>query len=113
DFAAQRVHHGDAYTVQTAGYRVSAAAKLASRVKDRHDDFNRGLAFGGVHVHGNSATVIGGPYPAVGEQSHGDGVAVARESLIHRVVDDFVDEVVEAPLSGRADVHSGALAHCL
>jgi hypothetical protein len=39
-----------------------------------------------------------------------DGVAIAGQRLVDRVVDDFVDEVVEATLAGRADVHAGPLA---
>ena len=39
-----------------------------------------------------------------------DRVAVAGERLVDRVVDDLVDEVVQAAHAGRADVHAGALA---
>ena len=42
-----------------------------------------------------------------------DRVAVARERLVDGVVDDLVDEVVEAALAGRADVHPGTLANGL
>jgi hypothetical protein len=50
---------------------------------------------------------------AVFEDRDRDGVAVAGERLVDGVVDDLVDEVVEAALTGRADVHAGALAHRL
>ena len=33
-------------------------------------------------------------------------VALAREGLVDAVVDDLVDEVVESPRPGRADVHA-------
>ena len=39
--------------------------------------------------------------------------AVAGQRLVDRVVDDLPDEVVQAALAGRADVHAGALAHRL
>ena len=42
-----------------------------------------------------------------------DGVAVAGERLVDRVVDHLVDEVVQAANAGRADVHAGPLAHRL
>ena len=42
-----------------------------------------------------------------------DRVAVAGERLVHRVVHDLVDEVVQAARTGRADVHARALAHGL
>ena len=37
-------------------------------------------------------------------------VAEAGERLVDGVVDDLVDEVVQAPLAGRADVHARAQA---
>ena len=39
-----------------------------------------------------------------------DAVAVAGHRLVDGVVDDLVDEVVQAALVGRADVHAGAAA---
>ena len=39
-----------------------------------------------------------------------DLVAVPRQGFIDRVVDDLVDEVVQAGSAGRADVHRGTLA---
>ena len=36
---------------------------------------------------------------------------IAGESLVHRIVHDLVDEVVQPHLSGRADVHGGTEAH--
>ena len=47
---------------------------------------------------------------AVGEQHHVDGVAVAGQRLVDRVVDDLPDQVVQAALAGRTDVHTGPLA---
>jgi hypothetical protein len=39
-----------------------------------------------------------------------DGLGVARHGLVDGVVDDFVDEVVEAAGAGVADEHARALA---
>ena len=47
---------------------------------------------------------------AVGEQGHVDGVGVAGQRLVDRVVDDLPDQVVQAALTGRPDVHAGPLA---
>ena len=41
---------------------------------------------------------------------HRDRVAVAGERLVHRVVHNLVDEVVQPAHTGRADVHAGTLA---
>ena len=39
-----------------------------------------------------------------------DGVAIARERLVNRVVDDFVNQMMKSQFSGRADIHRGTLA---
>ena len=44
---------------------------------------------------------------------HLDGVVTAGERLINRVVNNLVDEVMQAALTGRSDVHAGALAYGL
>ena len=42
-----------------------------------------------------------------------DLIAVAGQRLVDRVVDDLVDEVMQAGCTGRADVHRRPLAHRL
>ncbi len=42
-----------------------------------------------------------------------DGRAVAGQRLVDGVVDDLVDEVVQAAHARRPDVHAGSLAHRL
>ena len=37
-------------------------------------------------------------------------VGIAGQRLVHRVVHDLVDQVVQAHLAGRADVHGGTQA---
>ncbi len=49
-------------------------------------------------------------HAAVGQQRDLDAVAVAGQRLVDRVVDDLPDQVVQAALAGRADVHAGPLA---
>src|SRR5207248_1157153 len=43
-------------------------------------------------------------------QRHRDGVGVAVDELVDGVVNDLPDEVVQAVLVHRADVHAGPLA---
>src|SRR5699024_9327443 len=105
----ERVHHGDADPVQTAGDRVAAAAELAARVQDGHDHLDGGPALGRMDVDGDAAPVVDDPQTAVRLQHHVDPVAVAGERLVDRVVDDLVHEVVQSSLPGRSDVHAGAL----
>ena len=110
----QRVDDGHADAVQSARDLVAAAvAELAAGVQDgQHDLGGRALLLL-VHVDGDAAAVVGDGHAVVGVQADLDGVAVAGERLVDGVVDDLVDEVVEAALAGRADVHAGPLANGL
>ena len=109
----KRVHDGRAHAVQTARDRVAAATELAARVEHRQHELNGGLLLGGVHRHGNTATIVDHAHAAVLEDVHGDLTRVARERLINRVVDDFVHEVVQAALASRTDVHAWAFTNRL
>ena len=69
-----------------------------------------GPALGRVDGDRDATAVVDDAHATVGEQRDLDVVAVARERLVDGVVDDLVDQVVQAALAGRADVHAGALA---
>ncbi len=107
---AQRVHHRDADAVQTTGHLVAAAAELAAGVEhgQRHRHRRHLLARGGVD--GDAAAVVGDADTAVVEQGDLDPVAVAGQRLVDRVVHDLPHQVVQAALTGRADVHARTLA---
>ena len=78
-----------------------------------HDNLSRrDLLTVNIHrINGNAAAVV----------NYGDGIinvdgdinvfCVAGERLINRVVHNFIDQVMQAHVASRADVHSRALAH--
>ncbi len=50
-------------------------------------------------------------HDAVGVEGHDDRVAMPGQCFVDRVVDDFIDHVVQArAVIGVADIHAGALA---
>ena len=106
----ERVDDGDADAVQAAGHLVATAAELPAGVQDGEDDLDRGLALALDVVDGDAAAVVADPDAAVGQQGDLDVVGVARERLVDRVVDHLGDQVVQASLAGRADVHARPLA---
>ena len=106
----QRVDHGHADAVQAAGNGVGLAVELAARVQRGHHDLDRRAVLHRVLIHRNAAAVVPHPDPAVGQQGHVDGVGVPGERLVHGVVHDLVDQVMQPALAGRADIHSRALA---
>ena len=96
--------------MQTAGDRVAAAAELAARVQHGQHDLDGRLALGGDDAHRDAAAVVDDADAAVGEDRDVDGVRVTGQRLVDGVVDDLVHQVVQAALTGRADVHAGSLA---
>ncbi len=98
-----------AHTVEPAGDLVALTAELAAGVQDREHGLGRRLALGHL-VGGDAPAVVADLTAAVGQEGHVDAGAVARHRLVHRVVDDLVDEVVQAAGTGAADVHPGPLA---
>ena len=89
---------------------VAAAAELAAGVQDRHDDLDGGLVLGGVFIDRDASTVVDDLDAAVCLDGDLDVVRVASQGLVHRVVDDLVDEVMQAAFAGGSDVHARALA---
>ena len=54
----------------------------------------------------NAAPVVGHGEEPVRSEFHLDKGGVARQSLVHRVVDDFGEQVVQRLLVGAADIHA-------
>ena len=108
----QRVDDGDADAVQTARDFVAVVIELAASVQDRQHDFRSGLA-AGVAVDRNPAAVVDDGDRVVDVDRDVDLIAVAGERLVDRVVDDFVDEMMQPGRTGGADVHGRALPHGL
>ena len=108
----ERVDHRDADPVQPARHLVRDLVELTAGVELCHDDLGRRDLLLVVEVGGNAAAVVGDRHRAVAVEHHLDGVAIAGQRLVNRVVDDLVDHVVEArAVVGVADVHARPLAH--
>ena len=107
----QRVDHGDTHAVQTAGNRVTAAAELAAGMQLGHHRFDTGDAFARHDVDRDASTVVDHPDAVVRQDGHFDMGGEAGESLIHRVVDNFVDQMMQASRTGRTDIHARADTH--
>jgi hypothetical protein len=99
--------------VEAAGHLVAASAELPAGVEDGEDDGDRRDPLDRVDVDRDAPPVVDDLDRAVVEHRDDDPVAVAGQRLVDGVVDDLPDQVVEAALTGRTDVHAGALAHRL
>ncbi len=116
EFLRKRVDATDADAVQAAGDFVGGGVEFAACVQlGKHDLHGRHTHAAGQihHVDGNAAAIVDDGDRVVDVDDHVDFLGVAGESLIDGVVDDFVDEVMQAHLAGRADVHGGTQTHGL
>ena len=101
--------------VQAAGHLVAGvlAAELAAGVEDGIDDGDGRQTGISLDVHGDAAAIVRNLNDVALQDLDFDVVAVTGQSLVDGVVHDLVDQMMQAPLAGRADIHAGALAHSL
>ena len=99
--------------METTGDLVATTAKLPARMEDSQHGLQRRLAGAGMDVGGNAAAVVPHLGGAVAVEMHTDFRAVPRQGLVHGVVHHFVDQVVQPPGTGAADVHARTFAHRL
>ncbi len=98
-------------TVQTAGGFVGLAVELAAGMELGHDDFKRRLARRlRMLLDRDAATIVRHGQEAFGVEAHFDEIGVSRNGFVHRVVDDFGEEVVQRLFVRAADIHAGAHA---
>ena len=92
---------------------VQSGIELAARVQFCVHDFHTAQARAGHFVYRHPASVVAHFRRMVGIKHNLDVVAKPRQGLINRVIDDFPQAVHESSPVGRADIHSGTLAHRL
>ena len=103
----QCVYDGDADAVQAAGYFVGIVVKLTTGVQDRHDDLRCRAALFGVQVDRYAAAIVADRHGLIRVNRDRNYVAMARQGLVDRIVDNLKNHVVETgPVIGVSDVHS-------
>ena len=95
--------------MQAARHLVAVVVELAAGVEHRQHDFGGRLA-ALVLIDRDAAAVVDDGHRAVDVDRDVDLIAEAGQRLVDRVVDDFVDEMMQPRRSGRADVHGRPLA---
>jgi hypothetical protein len=108
------IHDGHADAMQAAGGLVDLGVEFAAGMQRAHDDFERGFfrEFR-MRVDRNAAAIVGDGQESVGAQFDLDEGGVPGQGLVHGVVDDFGEQVMQRFLVGAADIHAGAAAHRL
>ena len=108
----QRVDDRQPDAVEAARDLVAVVVELATGMEHGQHDLGR-RSPADVSIDRNTTAVINDRHGLVDVQGDADLIAEAGERLVDRVVDDFVDEVMQAERTRRADVHGRTLAHGL
>ena len=110
----QRIDHRHADAVQAAGGVVDPGVELSAGVEGGHDHLQRRLVLElGMRIDRNAAAVVGDGDEPVGFDLDLDPARVTGDRLVHAVVDDLGEEMVQALLVGAADIHARPPAHRL
>src|SRR5207249_6565353 len=90
---------------------LALAAELATGVQHGENDLEGGAAILATRdrLDRDAPAVVEHARRAVRVQRDDDLVAVARHGFVDRVVDDLIDEVMQASRTGGPDVHAGTL----
>ena len=98
--------------MQTAGGLVGAGVEFTAGVQGGENNFEGGLArVFRVIVDRDAAAVVGNDDAAVFDQGDFDFRCVAGDGFVHRVIENFGDEVVQGAFIGAADIHAGAFTN--
>ena len=97
--------------MQPAGDLVAAVTELASRMQHCESQGDRRDLLLRMILDRDAATVISHLDPALRQDADQDHVAVSGKCLVNCVVHHFIDQVVQAALPRRADVHARPLPY--
>ncbi len=116
ELLAESVDAAYADAVKAAGDFVVGSVELAAGVElgEHHLNRRHPLAVGRIHhVDGNAAAVVDNGDGVVDVDGDVDLLGISGQRLVDGIVDHLIDQVVQAHLAGRANVHGGTQADCL
>ena len=107
----QRIDHADADAVQAARGGISLAGELATGMQHGQNDFQRALVREfRVGVDRHAAAIVDDGQAVADFEIDLDARGMARDRLVHGIVEHFGGEMVKGALVGAADIHAGAAA---
>ncbi len=110
----ERVHAGDADAVQTTRDLVVGGVELTAGVQHSEHDLNSGHGLAsrqGFVVDRDTPAIVDDGDGVVGMDRDVDLCRVAGERLIDGIVDDLINQMMQALLARGADVHGRTKAH--
>ena len=106
----QSIYYRGTYAVQTAAGLICGIVEFTAGMQSRKYQTLRADPFF-VHTHGNTTTVIFHGCGAVGFQCHLYRITISGQMLVHRVINDLVDQMIQSLGGDTADIHSGSLSY--
>jgi hypothetical protein len=107
---AEGIDDADADSMETSGDFVTVTVELASGMEGGKDDLERASFCFFVLFDGNTSAVVFDRATAIGVDVDEDGVAISGQRFIDGVVEDLVDEMMEAAASAVSDIHIGSFS---
>ena len=99
------VDHGGADAVQAAAGLVCGMIEFSPRVqRGKHQALRAHALF--MHSHRDPSSVVVHGGRAVRLQGHADPVAYAGQMLVHRIVHDLIDQMVQSLRGNASDIHA-------
>ena len=108
--SAQSVDTGNTNSMKTAGDLITAIAKFTASVQDGHNNFNGRFA-DLMHFNRNPAPIIDDGDAVIFSDFNKDMVTVTGQGLIDRVIDDFINQMMEPTGTDTADIHAWPFAN--
>lgn len=96
--------------MKTAGDLITAIAKFTASVQDGHNNFNGRFA-DLMHFNRNPAPIIDNGDAVIFSDFNKDMVTVTGQGLIDRVIDDFINQMMEPTGTDTADIHAWPFAN--
>lgn len=109
----QRVHAAYADTVQTAGHLIRTLVELTTGVKHCQNDLKSRLVHLFMHVYRYASAIVNDLDGIVLKNAHFYMAGKTGESLVDRVVDHLVNQMMQAAHACVADIHRRTFAHRL
>ena len=107
------VYTTNTYAVQTTRHLIGTLIELTSGVEHRHDDFERTLVHLLMLVNGNTTAIVLNGNGVILVNRYFNMCTISGHRLVDRVIDGFVDQMVESFFTNITNVHGRTLAHSL
>ena len=106
----KRIYNGCAYAMETAGNLVSAAAEFTAGVQDRENNLYCRNARFVVDSNRNASSVIDNRDRVIFVDRYFNVVTEACQCLVHRIIYNLVNQVMQTSGRGGTDIHARPFA---